>query len=125
VTENRNPDLRHQVGKEIEDLEEEVDLKGNLFLIVNLNRLEIIIKSLEALESEVVGKIIHGHYLDLMDVMTQDNLKTLITVIRMVVIEDVIHQNHFAKIKEVVDQDQVKISDQTKMTQSNTHVLTQ
>ena len=125
MTENRNPDLRHQVGKEIEDLEEEVDLKGNLFLIVNLNRLEIIIKSLEALESEVVGKIIHGHYLDLMDVMTQDNLKTLITVIRMVVIEDVIHQNHFAKIKEVVDQDQVKISDQTKMTQSNTHVLTQ
>jgi len=58
-----------------------------------------------------------------MDMKIPDALIILINVIHMEV-EGEIHQNHFVKIREAADQDQVKISEQTKMIK-DIHVLTQ
>lgn len=125
VTKNLIPDHYHLESNETEDPDEEVDLKGNLFLTVNLNHLKIIIRNLEVL-NELVGKIIQyqDRNQNLMLVKNLNNLKILVTVIHLLAIDVGTHQNLFVKTKETAVLDLVRTSDKTKMNQRNIHDLT-
>lgn len=119
---NQTQEALHQIDRKIEDHGKEVDTGKNHSLTVNLNRLKIIILSIKV-QLDAVGKILFQGQNHLV-VINPKALRIPKIVFQMVRIKDKIHQNHFASIKGV-DQDQEKISDLNKMIKKDIPVLIQ